>query len=416
MRVSRRLWLQMALAAFAMPVNAQSTKAKIIIIGGGFAGAMVARLLVRYGFHVTLIEPNETYYACPLSNAVIAGFRSITEQAFDYRRLVSEGVVHIKKIARAIDRDKREVITADGISLPYDRLVMAPGIDLNFDALPGYSQAAAMIMPHAWKAGAQTTLLRDHMKAMPNGGVMGMVIPANPYRCPPGPYERASLIAWYLKHNKPRSKLILFDAKDQFSKQKLFQAAWEKNYPGLIEYVPLSKGGKVVEVRPQEKEVITEFGRHTLDVANVIPPQRAGSIAAQAGLTDRSGWCPVHADHFRSTLASDIYVIGDAAIMGAMPKSAFSAHVQAHACAALINADLKGHAAPSAKLINACYSLLTPETAISVTGVYRAQNGRLIDVESAGGVSAIEGPPDAPALEAHYAYDWFKEITSQTYG
>jgi NADPH-dependent 2,4-dienoyl-CoA reductase/sulfur reductase-like enzyme len=259
-------------------------------------------------------------------------------------------------------------------------------------------------------------LLRQQLEAMPDGGLIGMVIPATPYRCPPGPYERASLIAHYLKTRKPKSKLILFDAKDSFSKQKLFQAAWERLYPGLIEWVPLSQGGKVIEVIPSERVIVTEFGRQKVDVGNVIPPQRAGAVVQSAGLADRSGWCPVRATTFESTLMSNAYVIGDAAIMGTMPKSAFAAHVQAIACAAAIDASLQSEGLPPFKLINACYSLISPDEAISVTGVYQARNDRLVDVEGSGGVSAADLSADGRAMEARYAEDWFNRVTWQTYG
>lgn len=412
---SRRAMLQASLAALAMPALAQA-RPHVIVIGGGFAGAMAARSLTRRGIATTLIEPNATYTACPLSNAVLGGFRALDRQIFSYERVSASGVTIVPQAAQAIDPASRNVILADGQRLSYDRLVMAPGIDFRFDALPGYSPAAAEIMPHAWKAGAQTLLLRQQLEAMPDGGRVIMAIPANPYRCPPGPYERASLIAHYLKTQKPKSKLLLLDAKDSFSKQKLFQAAWERFYPGLIEWVPLSKGGKVTDVDATTKTLITEFGREQADVANVIPPQSAGAIAQRAGLTDRSLWCPVRPDTFESTLVPNVHVIGDAAIMGAMPKSAFSAHVQAEACAAQIALLLAGQSPQSVKLINTCYSLVTPNYGISVAGVYQARDGRLVDVEAAGGTSAADATDDDRAREAAYAVDWFNHVTRQTYG
>jgi NADPH-dependent 2,4-dienoyl-CoA reductase/sulfur reductase-like enzyme len=416
MILSRRRVLQVGLAGLAFPSLARAATPRIVVVGGGFAGAMAARTLAARGFDVKLIEPNATYTACPMSNAVIGGFRPMDAQYFSYRRLVASGVRVVTQTAQGIDPAKREVILSDGVRLPYEKLVIAPGIDLRFDALPGYDEQAAGIMPHAWKAGPQTLLLRQQLEAMPDGGLIGMVIPATPYRCPPGPYERASLIAHYLKTRKPKSKLILFDAKDSFSKQKLFQAAWERLYPGLIEWVPLSQGGKVIEVIPSERVIVTEFGRQKVDVGNVIPPQRAGAVVQSAGLADRSGWCPVRATTFESTLMSNAYVIGDAAIMGTMPKSAFAAHVQAIACAAAIDASLQSEGLPPFKLINACYSLISPDEAISVTGVYQARNDRLVDVEGSGGVSAADLSADGRAMEARYAEDWFNRVTWQTYG
>src|SRR4030095_1832356 len=248
----------------------------------------------------------------------------------------------------------------DGTRLPYDRLILAPGIDIRWGALPGYDEAAAARMPHAWRAGEQTLLLRRQLEAMPDGGLVVISAPANPFRCPPGPYERASLIAHYLKAQKPHSKLIVLDAKDAFSKQRLFQAAWAELYPGLLEWVPLSKGGNVTSVDAATRTLVTDFGKHQAKVANVIPPQKAGRIAEVAGVADRSGWCPIDPVTFESKLQPGIHIIGDAAIAGAMPKSAFAANSQAKVCAAAVATLLAGGMPPSPKLINTCYSLVAP--------------------------------------------------------
>jgi len=226
---------------------------------------------------------------------------------------------------RLLIRKARAVIVATGARLNYDRLVLAPGIDIRWDALPGYTEAAAEVMPHAWKAGEQTLLLRRQLEAMDDGGTVVISAPANPFRYPPGPYERASLIAYYLKTRKPRSKLIILDAKDVFSKQRLFLNAWKELYPDLLEWVPLSKGGAVTEVDPETKTFVTDFDKHQASVGNVIPPQKAGRIAAVAGVADRTGWCPIDPTTFESKLVPNIHVLGDAAIAGAMPKSAFAA-------------------------------------------------------------------------------------------
>jgi NADPH-dependent 2,4-dienoyl-CoA reductase/sulfur reductase-like enzyme len=307
------------------------------------------------------------------------------------------------------------VTLADKSTLEYDRLVVAPGIDLRFDALPGYDERAAEIMPHAWQAGEQTLLLRRQLEAMEDGGTVIISAPANPFRCPPGPYERASLIAYYLKTKKPRSKLLILDAKDAFSKQRLFQNAWKALYPNL-EWVSLSSGGKVTSVNAQTKTFATEFGDHKADVGNVIPPQRAGRIAEAAGIADRSGWCPIDPVTFESKLQPNIHVIGDAAIAGAMPKSAFSANSQAKACAAALATLLRGEKPSEPKLINTCYSIVAPEYAISIAGVYHPANGLLADVEGAGGISPIDAPASFRALEASYADAWFKTITSEVFG
>src|SRR5690606_14249702 len=231
-------------------------------------------------------------------------------------------------------------------ALPYDRLVLAPGVDRLFDALEGYDEAAAEIMPHAWKAGAQTELLRRQLEAMEDGGVVAIVAPANPYRCPPGPYERACLIAHYLKQEKPRSKILILDTKDQFSKRPLFEEAWAELYPGMIEWVPMSAGGNVIRVEPETMSIETDFERHEVDVANVIPPQSAGAIARAAGVADPTGWCPVDPGTFESTLVPSVHVLGDACFAGAMPKSAFSANAQAKVAALAIDAMLRDEAPP----------------------------------------------------------------------
>jgi NADPH-dependent 2,4-dienoyl-CoA reductase/sulfur reductase-like enzyme len=317
--------------------------------------------------------------------------------------------------ATAIDTQAHAVAVSDGSRLSYERLVLAPGIDIRWDALPGYGEAATERMPHAWKAGAQTDLLRRQLAAMEDGGLVVISAPANPYRCPPGPYERASLIAHYLKTNKPRSKLIVLDAKDAFSKQKLFQQAWQQLYPGLLEWVPLSSGGKVVSVDPAALTLATDFQTYKPAVANVIPPQKSGRIAEMAGVTDRSGWCPVDPATFESTLQLNVHVIGDAAIAGAMPKSAFAANAQAKVCAAAVAALLAGAVPPSPKLINTCYSLVAPDYGISIAGVYQPANGQLVEVAGAGGVSPLDAPASTRAAEASIADGWFRTLTAEVY-
>src|SRR5882757_11465535 len=266
--------------AFPLPAFAQSA-ARIVVIGGGFGGASCARALRQIDpkLQVTLVEPNRTFTACPFSNNVIAGLRSIEEQQFGYDKVAAGGVTVVAQAATAINAAARTVGLADGTSVAYDRLVLSPGIDLRFDALPGYDEAAAAKMPHAWKAGEQTLLLRKQLEAMDDGGLVVIAAPAAPLRCPPAPYERASLIAHYLKTKKPRSKILILDAKDGFSQQRLFQNAWKELYPGMIEWISLSQGGKVNAVDSSSNTLITDFGNHTAQVANVIPPQRAGRIA-----------------------------------------------------------------------------------------------------------------------------------------
>ena len=365
-----------------------------------------------------MIEAEPQYLSCPFSNPVVAGLRELDQQQFGWDAVTAAGVKRVQARASGVDGATRRVLL-DGGALEYDRLVLAPGVDMRLGndpgALPGYDQAATQRMPHAWKAGPQTLLLRDQLRAMPDGGTVVMAIPANPYRCPPGPYERASLIAWYLKSNKPRSKLLVLDAKDPFSKQKLFEQAWATLYPGLLERVSLSDGGKVTQVDPAAMTLTTDFGDHKADVANVIPPQRAGAIAQAAGVADRTGWCPVDPVSFESKLVPGIHVIGDAAVMGAMPKSAFAANTQAKVCAQAITALLAERAPAEPRLINTCYSLVAPGYGISVAGVYRPVNGQLTDIEGAGGTSPLNASPATRAQEADYADVWYRTITGSVF-
>jgi NADPH-dependent 2,4-dienoyl-CoA reductase/sulfur reductase-like enzyme len=407
-----------ASAALPIPAMSQGSAGRVVVVGGGFAGTTCARFIRRIDprITVTLVDGSPVFIACPLSNAVIAGLRDLQAQQFGLDKVADDGVVLARAPAIGIDAQARFVALTNNARISYDRLVLAPGIDLRWDALPGYSEAASERMPHAWKAGEQTLLLRRQLEAMEDGGTVIISAPANPFRCPPGPYERASLIAYYLKTKKPKSKLILLDAKDAFSKQGLFQNAWKELYPGMLEWVPLSAGGKVTSVDVADMTLVTEFGKHKATVANVIPPQKAGRIAETAGAADRSGWCPVDPVTFESRQQPNIHVIGDAAIMGAMPKSAFAANAQAKVCAAAVAKLLGGSSPDQAKLINTCYSLVAPDYGISIAGVYRAADGQLKEVEGSGGVSPIDAPSSTRALEARLADGWFKTITEEVFG
>ncbi len=399
------------------PMLAQGAAPKIVVIGGGFAGLTSARMAKRYdtGLDVTVIEANPIYTACPFSNDVIAGLRDIKEQQFGYGKVAGDGVALVQTSATGINPTARTVTLANGSVLNYDRLILAPGIELRFDALPGYDEAAAQRMPHAWKAGEQTLLLRRQIEAMEDGGVVVIVSPQNPYRCPPGPYERASLIAWYLKAKKPRSKVMILDAKDAFSKQRLFQNAWKQMYPNL-EWVSLSMGGKVSSVDPAANTVATDFDKVKAAVANVIPPQKAGRIAELAGATDRSGWCPIDPVTFESKQVPSVHVVGDAAIAGAMPKSAFAANSQAKVCAVAVAKLARGAKPDTPKLINTCYSLVAPDYGVSVAAIYHPVNGALAEVAGSGGVSPVDAPLAERKEEAELADGWFHTITSEVFG
>ena len=404
-----------AASAFPCPSFAQSA-ARVAVIGGGFGGASCARALRRLDpkLAVTLIEPNRNFVACPFSNEVIAGLRDLELQRFSYERIAAEGVIVVAKAATKVDPQARVVGLADGSTLPYDRLVLAPGIDMRFDALSGYDEAASNKMPHAWKAGEQTLLLQTQLEAMEDGGLVVIAVPAAPLRCPPAPYERASLIAHYLKTKKPRSKILMLDAKDSFSQQRLFENAWKELYPGMIERIALSQGGRVTSVDAATKTIVTDFGNYNADVANVIPPHKAGRIAEIAGVADNTGWCPIDPVSFASKLAPNIYVIGDACFAGSIPKSASAANAQARACSAAIVNALAGKVSETPRLNGACYNTVAPGYAFSLKGIYQPKDGQFAESEVT--TSPVEASHEVRQREADQALDWFKTITVDTFG
>ncbi|WP_082908060.1 NAD(P)/FAD-dependent oxidoreductase [Bradyrhizobium neotropicale] len=407
-----------AVAALARSSMSRAQSAgRVIVVGGGFGGAACARALKRANatLQVTLIEPNKVFTACPFSNEVITGLRDIELQQFGYDRLGTEGVRIVNQAATKVDPQQRTVTVADGTSLPYDRLVLSPGIDFHFEGLPGYDEAASEKMPHAWKAGTQTLLLRKQLEAMEDGGLVAIAIPANPSRCPPAPYERASLIAHYLKTRKPRSKVLILDAKDSFSQQRLFEKAWKELYGDMIERVALSQGGRVTSVDPLTRTIVTEFGNYTPDVANVIPPQRAGRIAEIAGATDATGWCPIDPVTFESKLAPNIHVIGDACLGGGIPKSASAASAQGKACAAAIVNLFAGRAPETPRLIGVCYNTVAPGYGFSLAGNYQPKGDIYAEVES-GATSPVDAPRELRAREAADAEHWFQTVTADCFG
>ncbi|MGB8397280.1 FCSD flavin-binding domain-containing protein [Bradyrhizobium sp.] len=404
-----------AASAVACPSIAQSA-ARVVVIGGGFGGASCARALRRLdaALRITLIEPKRTFTACPFSNEVIAGLRGMAAQQFTYDKIVAEGVTVIAQAAMTVDPQVRAVGLADGNILAYDRLVLAPGIDLRFDALPGYDEAASARMPHAWQAGEQTMLLREQLEAMDDGGVVVLAVPAAPLRCPPAPYERASLIAHFLKARKPRSKVLVLDAKDGFPQQRLFENAWKELYPGMIERIALSQGGRVISVDPATNTIVTDFGNYAAQVANVIPPQKAGRIAGIAGAADNTGWCPINPATFESKLVPNIHVIGDACIAGQIPKSASAAHAQARACAAAVVNLISGKSTDMPRLNGACYNTVAPGYAFSLSGIYQPKDGQFAEVE--GSTSAVDAPREVRRQEAENAQTWFRTITVDAFG
>lgn len=400
-------------------VPRRSATARVVVIGGGFGGATAARELRRLApqLDVILVEPAARFYTCPFSNLVVAGLIPLQRIEQTYGALVRSGVRHLRQQAVDIDPVGQYVVLADGGRVEYDRLVLSPGIDMRWDAIEGYDAAAAEQVPHAWKAGAQTLLLRQQLEAMPDGGQVIITVPANPYRCPPGPYERASLIAHYLSRHKPRSKLLILDGKDRFSKQALFMSAWKKLYGERLEWVGLSDDGNVVRVDPQRREVETDFStRHRADVLNVIPPQKAGFIAARAGLVDDSGWVPVGPLTFESRLAPGVHVIGDACIAAPMPKSGFSAGMQARAAVTAIVAELTGRVLPAPALANVCYSLVKPGYGISVAGQYGVDKGALVLKPGTDHLSPLDASLQVRQSEAQSAEGWYRAATAEIWG
>jgi NADPH-dependent 2,4-dienoyl-CoA reductase/sulfur reductase-like enzyme len=420
--VSRRALLRLgaaawAAAAFPAPSIGQNTP-RVVVVGGGFGGANCARALksMNPNCSVTLVVDGKTYTAFPLSNAVLAGLRPLSAQQFGYDKIAGAGVEIAVGRVTGIDPQAKTVRLGEGRNIAYDRLVIAPGIDVKFDAIKGYSEAAAEVMPYAWTNGAQVALLAQQLEAMSEDGVVVISAPVAPLRCPLGPYERASMIAFFLKIRKPKAKLIVLDSKDSFILQKQFEAAWAELYPGLIEWVGLSQGGNVTEVDVASKTLITDFESYKADVANVIPPQRAAQITSTAGVADRTGWCPVDPITFESQLVPNIHVIGDAAIAGAMPKAASAASAEGRICAAAITELLQGKTPHPRELGSSCYSLIAPNFALAIGDKYRPTDGQFTEVEGNAASTPADATAEQHAQEAKSADAWFAATTRETFG
>ena len=397
-------------AAELMPKGAK----RVVVVGGGYGGTIAAKYIrmMDKSIEVVLIERNDHFVSCPFSNLYIGGvIKDLTPLTIKYDKLAANyGVKVVQAEVTSID-PAGKVVTTDKGTVSYDRLVLSPGIDFRLGEIKGYDAAAMEIMPHAWKAGPQTVLLRKQLEAMKDGGTMVMTVPLAPYRCPPGPYERASMVAHYLKKNKPKSKLVVLDANpDITSKGGLFKKGWKDNYEGIIDYRPAKK---VTEVEPGKMTVLIEGLEDVKgDVINVIPPQRAGQIAVAAGLVgDDKNWCPVNPTTFESSKQAGIHVIGDASNAGAMPKSGYSANSEAKICATNIVALMSGKETTEMSGINTCYSYITDKEAVSVAAVYKVAEGKIIAVPNSGGVSPADF--SAAKMEAIYAESWLKNILTE---
>lgn len=377
-----------AAATLGMPAVLGQAKARVVVIGGGPGGATAAKYIARDGggaIAVTLVEENETYQSCFHSNLYVGGFKSYEQLLHRYDALAAAyGITLARQRAIRIDRDAKRVQLGDGTSLPYDRLVVSPGIDLKYDSVPGWSRDAEEAMPHGWKPGRQTRLIRERLDAVPDGGTIIMIAPPNPYRCPPGPYERASMFAHVLKTTgRSKARVVILDPKDSFSKQGVFMPDWDKRYGSMIEWLGPRVHDGIKSVDPAKGTVVTGFETYeNCDFVNVIPAQMAGSIAREAGLAPAGGYCAIDPATMKSTADPAIFVLGDACIAGDMPKSAFSANNQAKVAAMVACAELAGGPTFPARYFNTCWSLIAPDDAIKVGGRYEPKDGRIAATET----------------------------------
>uniref|UniRef100_A0A450YH43 Sulfide dehydrogenase [flavocytochrome c] flavoprotein chain n=1 Tax=Candidatus Kentrum sp. TC TaxID=2126339 RepID=A0A450YH43_9GAMM len=429
-KINRRDFVKLSgiIAAVAMVgvphiARGNATK-KVVVVGGGTGGATAAKYIrmADPSIEVTIIEPNRQYHTCYFSNEVLSGERSIESIRFGYEKLAKRGVEVIHDRVTHIDPEAKIVKLQGGKTLPYDRAIVSPGIDFKWEAIEGYSAEVAKKIPHAWQAGEQTVTLRKQLKAMPDGGTVIIAPPPNPFRCPPGPYERVSQIAMYLKHHKPKSKILVLDPKDKFSKFGLFTTAWKKLYGygtenSLIEWISGANGGKVSTVNADTMTVSSEFDEFKGDVVNIIPPQKAGKIAFDAELVD-GDWCPVHKKTFESTLHADIHVIGDAASAAKMPKSGYGANSQAKVAAAAVVDYLNDREPGEPSYINTCYSIAGKDYAFSVAAVYKlSPDGKtIVGVKGAGGLTPADASPEMLKREETYARSWYANITGDIFG
>jgi sulfide dehydrogenase [flavocytochrome c] flavoprotein chain len=422
MKLQRRTFLGGAVAGTALlsaPALLGQAKPRVVVIGGGIGGATAARYIAKDSqgaIDVTIIEPNATYNTCFFSNLYIGGFWNIEDTAFTYAKLASDyGINVIADMAVGVDRDARKVALAGGGTVDYDRLVISPGIDFSYDAIAGWSEEAANgTMPHAYKGGAAAVMLKNQIMAMPAGGTYAMVAPPNPYRCPPGPYERISMVAHLLKQNNPTAKILILDPKENFSKKGLFTDGWERHYPGMVTWIGPDFGGDKVEVRPDAMEVIVDGTVEKVDVCNVIGPMKAGKIAALAGLTNDAGWAPVVPANMKSRMDDNIYVLGDASAQGDMPKSGFSANSQAKVAAMNIRGELTGSNIFPARYANTCWSLIGTDDGVKVGAAYEPTDEKIATVTSF--ISEVGETAELRKTTYEESIGWFNGIVADVFG
>jgi NADPH-dependent 2,4-dienoyl-CoA reductase/sulfur reductase-like enzyme len=391
-------------------------KPRVVVIGGGSGGATAARYIAKDSkgaVNVTLVEPSRSYFTCYFSNLYIGGFTDLEDISHTYGTLAAKyGINVVHDWAVDVDRDAKTVSLAGGAVLPYDKLILSPGIDFVEDAVPGWSVAAQNRMPHAYKAGSQSELLKAQIMAMPEGGRFAMVAPPNPYRCPPGPYERVSMVAHVLKQVNPTAKILVADPKPKFSKQALFEEGWQRHYGGMVERIGPDFGGENVSVDPEAMTIDIDGMVETVDVCNVIPAQKAGRIADMAGVTE-GNWAPVNAADMSSKMDADVHVLGDAAAQGDMPKSGFAANSQAKVCAMAVRGALTGSKVFPAKFTNTCWSLIAEDDGVKVGATYEATEEKIAKVD---GFISQTGE-DAATRKATYeeSVGWYAGITTDMF-
>ncbi len=420
MTLNRRVFLGAAgvvAAGLSAPMVLAQGKPRVVVVGGGAGGATAARYIAKDSkgeIDVTLIEPSRTYYTCFFSNLYLGGFQELSDIAHSYGTLAANyGINVVHDWATGVDRDAKTVSLAGGGSVPYDKLILSPGIDFVEGAVEGWDLSAQNKMPHAYKAGSQTELLKAQIMAMPEGGTFAMVAPPNPYRCPPGPYERVSMVAHVLKANNPTAKIIVADPKPKFSKMALFQEGWGNNYEGMVDWIGEDFGGGNVSVNPDAMTVTIDGEESKVDVCNVIPAMKAGRIAEMAGVTD-GNWAPVNAADMSSKADPDIYVLGDASQQGDMPKSGFSANSQAKVCANAVRGALTGSKVFPAKFSNTCWSLIDTDDGVKVGATYEATPEKIAKVD--GFISQTGEDADLRKATYEESLGWYAGITSDMFG
>ena len=415
MTLNRRSFIGAGAAAAAVmsaPMVKAQGKPNVVVVGGGAGGATAARYIAKDSkgaINVTLIEPTRKYYTCFFSNLYLGGFKEIEDIGHTYGGLAAGGVNVVHDWAVGVDRDAKTVALAGGGSVPYDKLILSPGIDFVDGAVEGWDLSAQNAMPHAYKAGSQSELLKAQLMAMPEGGTFAMVAPPNPYRCPPGPYERVSMVAHFLKQNNPTAKIIVADPKEKFSKMALFQEGWNNHYAGMVDWIGSDFGGDQVSVDPNAMTVTIDGEETKVDVCNVIPAMKAGRIAELAGVTD-GNWAPVNAADMSTKADADIYVLGDASQQGDMPKSGFSANSQAKVCANAVRGALTGSKVFPAKFSNTCWSLIAPNDGVKVGATYEATPEKIAKVD--GFISATGESSDVRKATYEESEGWYTGITT----